>query len=79
MGGGPERPGGLPLKVAERICSGWEGWTAVEVGWISGRVSGEGLGDWEGFWGNLKTKINRVKSGLYNFNSSEKRVKTPAF
>ena len=29
--------GGL-LKVAERICWGWEGWTAGEVVWISGRI-----------------------------------------
>jgi len=34
--------GGL-LKVAERICWGWEG-TTGEVGWISGRGIGKFTG-----------------------------------
>lgn len=36
--------GGGLLNIAERICWGWAGWTAGEVVWISGRISGRALG-----------------------------------
>lgn len=38
--------GGL-LKVAQRNSWGWEGWTAGEVVWISGRILGT-AGGWRG-------------------------------